>query len=66
MRTLPYLRDALAAHVGEIDDRLDNRGACASNRLEFIGASLVHLIVFARLSRPKDPAFDPIDQDATP
>jgi hypothetical protein len=34
--------------------------------LPIIGASLVHLIVFVRPSRPKDPAFDPIDQDSTP
>jgi hypothetical protein len=34
--------------------------------LPIIGVSLVQLIVFARPSRPKDPAFDPIDQDSTP
>jgi hypothetical protein len=31
-----------------------------------IGVSLVHFIVFARPAGPKDPGFDPVEQDSTP
>jgi hypothetical protein len=34
--------------------------------LPLIGAPLVEFIVFARLPKPKDPGFEPVDRDGTP
>lgn len=34
--------------------------------LPIIGGSVVRLILFPRPSQPKDPGFDPVDQDSTP
>jgi hypothetical protein len=31
-----------------------------------VGVSLVHLILFARPPRPKDPGFEPVEHDSSP